>query len=300
MDLPLDYEITRIGQHTAVITSDPALQKDLLGYYGARHIPSPFDLYLIANTPPEQFEEIKDRLREVLDMKSKTTIRPRQRAKIPVTPKMESRRRVVQPSSPRTKLLGPQDLSSIDLPPFFTGVDEIDSNILLQMDSLDELVRLSHEYPRIIKFLNNPELFEKLRDRHDLFYIRTVNELFKFATDLKTLQSRTKTHYGHTVNDYRVGDRVIFGRRNYKVIAAKPKEIQLKEVNYLGNHLSDAILIGVLTHNEGLNRYRRWYWTSQDVAGKKLNVESSYDLQILRGIVIMVNSRMGIKLISFA
>jgi hypothetical protein len=94
----------------------------------------------------------------------------------------------------------------------------------------------------------------------------TTKQLATLKKELKKTKENTKTYYKNLVDDYKVGDRVIYDNMNYAVVETDgSKSIELSKVNMLGEPLGTGDTIKVVLANNGMNgKWKKWFWVNED------------------------------------
>ena len=92
----------------------------------------------------------------------------------------------------------------------------------------------------------------------------TDEELEELSQELDKTVSRTKTYYKNVVDDFQVGDRVIYRGSNYLVIESdENKNIVIENVDMLGYGVNPRTTIKIALANNGMTgKHKKWFWTS--------------------------------------
>jgi len=139
---------------------------------------------------------------------------------------------------------------------FPTGHQDVDLLILFNIDDLNRIVFFYNESGIIKRMLDNPRVFQQVKERYHLYsgYINSMAELAKLKVELEKIGPRKRMHYKIEVDDFKQGDRVVFGfdgnESNCVVDIAKTEKrdkiIEFHKVDLFGNDVNTAVIIAKL------------------------------------------------------
>lgn len=90
-------------------------------------------------------------------------------------------------------------------------------------------------------------------------------ELVYLQEELDKAVPATRTYYTNVIQDFRVGDRVIYNEGNYVVVnVSGKKDLTIQKVELLGYASEPAKTIDiVLTDNGQKGKWKKWFWTEK-------------------------------------
>ncbi|CAK7994497.1 Hypothetical protein POVR1_LOCUS21 [uncultured virus] len=147
---------------------------------------------------------------------------------------------------------------------FPTMIQEIDSVILLEIDSLELLVTLYELYPDLHPLFRNTAFFAQYKKKYNIQVLNQMTDVLKLKAELNKGWSDE------------VGGRIIFQNNNYQVteMHQKPgeKTIKFRSVTLLGDET-----IPPITHEATLKEYKvgkkmKFQWTVKGVKARGQNI----------------------------
>jgi hypothetical protein len=296
--------VVKIGNHVAVINvpittlDGKKISNYLINKYSATYLSFPLNIYVVPNTTVEELENDINIIlpeKEVESIKLPRRTLPKRTTlvteeseikKLPkrVLPKRVSPRR----TSPERKILtsAERNKNVKSMSPRYTLSKKLENDIM-EIDSLEKIADYYNKSTNPVEvknILDDSSFFEKLREKHQLTYINTFDELLKLKEELGKTEKRTRIHYKNIVEEFKIGDRVIFNDINYKILKSSNTEISMQEVNIFGETINQTIKLGILTHNEYTGKYRKWIWYDSDMSKSKIFFDT--DTGIRHGIVL--------------
>ena len=130
---------------------------------------------------------------------------------------------------------------------FPTGLEDIDMKILYDLEDLNKVVSLYNDSRIIRLMLDKRRNFLQLKQGYDIHtnYINSMKELAILQDELGKAEGRVLprvSKWDSLVHNFRAGDRIIVGDKNYVINTATDYKISYYEVNLLGNIIDNTKL----------------------------------------------------------
>jgi hypothetical protein len=168
--------------------------------------------------------------------------------------------------SPRTQ---GQHLPTSNITPdmnrIFTGIPDTDLIILLNTNSLSDIVAISNTSRYFRNLLNKRSSWNRLQHHFGIFQLNNFQELAILKQELEKTKIRYKEYRGNKIYDFRSGDRVLITSKpeNYVVVNVKSPNITLQEVDMFGTPSSDNLITGKLDGSKNWNKPWQWYYNEK-------------------------------------
>jgi hypothetical protein len=155
----------------------------------------------------------------------------------------------------------------------FTGIPDTDLMILLNTNSLIDIIAIFNTSKYFRNLLNKQASWNILQQHFGIFQLNNFPELAILNRELEKTKIRHRVHKGKEIYDFRPGDRVVIKsvnpssahkRENYVVVNVKSPNITLQEVDIFGTPVSNNLILGTLKGRKRENVPWNWYYIGRE------------------------------------
>jgi hypothetical protein len=156
--------------------------------------------------------------------------------------------------------------TSLNMNKNFTGIPDTDLIILLNTNSIEDIVNMYNTSKYFRNLLNQPSSWHIIQQYFKLFQSNNFQELVILKQELKKCKAKYKIYRRNEISDFRCGDRVIIASKpeNYVVVDIKSPNMTLQQVDMFGKTLSDKLMPCKLQGNKKLDLPWAWYYEDHE------------------------------------
>jgi hypothetical protein len=212
----------------------------------------------VKTTPTEQSDDKESRLKHLMTRPGLFSGHPDAWKN---TVEAVTLRRAIEDDSAKTrKVQASSDTESSEEELYPSQVNKLSTPS--ETDSYDDDESSQEEF---IKPSSTKILFEKPKDKVIELPL-TSRQLATLNKELSKTREQKKTYYGNPVDDYQVGDRVIYNNMNYVVTKFDGKKtIEISRVNMLGEPVIPRNTVrAVLNNYSSSDKPKNWLWVGEE------------------------------------
>jgi hypothetical protein len=221
--------------------------------------------------------------------------------KKPVSPKADTTKKTSTTKKPVSPKADTTDITDIkEKVNTLTAIRDIDIEILMSLDSLDDLVNFYNTSKEARKLLNNKVVFDRIKEKFHIYTFNNFHEIALLSQELRKAQNvGTKTIYGSDVPAFKVGDRVIIVGDNYvqdkNAVVTNvrgPRKITIELCDMFGNSLNTKYEVELKKVESQYGRYSYWVWQTFGRAVRPgIVTDNGYQITSLDSIYLKYKTR---------
>jgi hypothetical protein len=147
----------------------------------------------------------------------------------------------------------------------FTGIPDADLMILVNTNSIEDIVNIYNTSKYFRNLLNQPSSWDVVQKYFELFQLNNFIEVAILKQELEKSKVKKKIYRGNNIYDFKSGDRVVITSKpeNYVVVDVKSPNITLQEVDMFGRPSSDELIVGKLQGDKMWRKPWGWYYQEE-------------------------------------
>jgi hypothetical protein len=158
---------------------------------------------------------------------------------------------------------------ALDMDKIFTGIPDTDLMILINTNSIKDIVNIYNTSKYFRNLLNQPSSWKVVQQYFKVFQLNNFLEVAILKQELDKTKMKYKLYRGNEIYDFTPGDRVIITSKpeNYVVVEVKSPNITLQQVDMFGRPSkgfnlpsSDKLITGKLRGDKAKGIAWGWYY----------------------------------------